>query len=75
MKSFKILQFSIAFSTTFLIFSLASGGGAPEPPTNPYFQNFLHFSLRFREKLVVILKNFPELAKFNDKFSKNIIFH
>ena len=27
MKSFTILQFSIDFSTSFLIFSLASGGG------------------------------------------------
>ena len=29
-KIFKIVQFSIDFSTNFLIFSLASGGSAPE---------------------------------------------
>ena len=72
MKSFKIFQFSIYFSTTFLIFSLASGGGsAPEPPTNPYFQNFLTFSLNFRENFDNIFQNFQKIAKCTCKFSKN----
>ena len=53
MKSFEILQFSIDFSTTFLIFSLASGGSATEPPTSPYYENFLKFSLNFRKKFEI----------------------
>ena len=72
MKGFNILQFSIDFSTNFVIFSLASGGSAPEPPTNPYFQNFLNFSLNFRENFDKIfnksqnfLKNFQKIIKFS----------
>ena len=65
MKSFKILQFSIDFSTTFLMFSLASGSSTPEPPTNQYFQNFLKFSLNFRENFDKILKNFQKMHKAN----------
>ena len=71
MKSFNILPFSIDFSTSFLTFSLASGGSPLEPPTNPYFQNFLKFSLNFRENFDKILKNFQKIAKFTCKFSKN----
>ena len=70
MKCFKILQFSIDFSTTFLIFSLASGS-SPQPPTNPYFQNFLKFPLNFRENFDKILKKFQKIAKFTCKFAKN----
>ena len=65
MKSFKILQFSIDFSTTFLIFSLASGGSAPRTPSNPYFQNFLKFSLNFRENFDTILKIFQKIINFS----------
>ena len=44
MKIIKKQQVSIDFSTKFLIISLASGGGAPEPLRNAHFQNFLNFS-------------------------------
>ena len=67
MKSFKILQFSIDFSTNFLIFSLASGGSAPR---TPYKSIFPKFSINFRENFDQILKNFQKIAKFTCKFSK-----
>ena len=44
------------------------------PPTNAYFQNFLNFSLNFRENFDKILKKFQKLAKFPLKFSKNYKF-
>ena len=68
MKSFKILPFSIDFSTSFLTFSLASGGSAP---LTPYKSIFPKFSLNFRENFDKILKNFQKIAKFTCKFSKN----
>ena len=70
MKIFKILQVSSDIWTNFFIFLLASGGGAvpPEPPTNPYFQNFLSFSLHYRETFDKICQ---KIAKFPLKFSKN----
>ena len=64
MKTFKILQVYIDFPTIFLIFSLASGDPPPEPATNPYFQNFLNFSLNFRENFDKILKDFQKIEKF-----------
>ena len=63
MKSFKNLQFSIDFSTTFLIFSLASGGSAPLNPYKSIFPKFLKFSLKFRENFDKILKIFTKNRK------------
>ena len=64
MKIFKSLLVSIDFLTKFLIISLAT-------PTNAYFQNFLNFSVNFRENFDDILKNFQKIAKFPLQFSKN----
>ena len=66
MKNFKSLQASIDFSTRVLIILLASGGS--EPPTNEYFQNFLNFSLNFRENLY---KTFLKFSKKSQKFLEN----
>ena len=74
MKSFKMLQFSIDFRLLFLIFSLASGSSAPEPPTNPYFQNFLKFPQNFCENFDKVLKNFKNSQNFQLNFQKIIQF-
>ena len=70
-KVLKFCRFPLIFRLIFLIFSLASGAPPPETPTNPYFQNFLNFSLNFRENFDKILTNFQKIAKFTCKFSKN----
>ena len=74
MKSFKILQFSIDFSPTFLYFRLLRGAPPHEPPTNPYFQNFLKFPLNFRENFDKILKNFKKSQNLHVNFQKIIKF-
>ena len=75
MKFFKKFMVSIDFSTQISINSLASGGFAPEPPTNAYVQNFLNLYPHFRQKFEKILKkilkksrNFLEIFK-NCNFS------
>ena len=72
MKIFKILQVSVNISTNFLIISLASGGSAPEPPIDAYFQNFLYFSLNFRENYDKILKSFQKSVKICFKIFKKL---
>ena len=64
MKIFKIIQLSIDFSTNFFSIFVSF----PEPPTNPYFQNFLNFSLNFRE-------NFDKILKIFQNSLKNYTFH
>ena len=68
----KFCRFPLIFRLIFLIFSLASGGSASEPPTNPYFQNFRKFSLNFREHFDYFLINFQKIAKFTCKFFKKL---
>ena len=63
MKIFEILLVSIDFGTSFLIFSLASRGSAPEPPTSPYLESFLNFSLNFWENFDNIFKNSENFLK------------
>ena len=58
MKIFKNLQVSIDFSIN------------SEPPTNAYFQNFLNFSVNFRETFDKILKNFKKSQNLLENFKK-----
>ena len=53
-ENFQKLQVSIDFSNVFNNFA----SFAPEPPTNAYSQNFLNFSLNFRESFVTIFEKF-----------------
>ena len=64
MKRVKILQFSIDFSTNFVIFSLASGGLSPRNALQ------IHISIDFRANFDKILNN-NKIAKFPYTFSKN----
>ena len=73
-KFTKCCRFPLIFRLIFLIFSLVSGYSAPEPPTNQYFQNFLNFSLNFRENFDKILKFFQKSQNFLKIFHKIINF-
>ena len=65
MKRFKILQFSIDFSTNFFnIFATFFGGSAPRTPYKSRNPKISKFPLNFRENLEKILKNFQKIAKF-----------
>ena len=75
MKSFKMLQVSIGFSTIFYIFSRFWGvASPPDPARNPYVENFLKCSLNIRQNFNTIFKEFQKIAKFLYDLSKKYIF-
>ena len=48
----------------------------PEPPTSPYFEGFLNFSLNFRKTFDKILKNLQKNRKISlENFKKIKIFY
>ena len=69
MKCFKILQFSIDFSPSLLIFSLASGGSAPPP--NPLQIYISKIFPKFLRKCRETFKKFSKNRKLTCKFSKH----
>ena len=70
MKGFKILRFSIDFSTNFFNIFASFWGlrPPPEPTTNPCAQNFLNFSLNFSENFDKIFKKSQNFHNFSKNY-------
>ena len=68
-------SFPLIFRLIFKIFVSFGGGGGSKPPTYPYSQNYLNFSLNCLEifdnffQISIILPNFPKILIFSIIFN------